>query len=186
MDDPGDLALHRLLSRAGRAAARWERRAAAGHGLTPTGMAALAHLAAAGPCGHRDLAAALHLAPATLTPVVDDLERAGYAERVRDRADRRVVRVAATAAGLRRTAEAAPAVDALADGVLPGPDRDVVRRWLLAALAVLDGGDSPEAHGRPAPPPPGEVEARGEGPHGPVDVQDGRHLGRAVAGMVDP
>lgn len=179
---PQSADLHRLLARAGRALAGWDRRAAADHALTPAGLAALAHLQGTGPLPHRELAAALGIAPATLTPVVDALERAGDVVRARDETDRRVVLVAVTEAGRARGEQAGAAVAALAARVLPRPpepDRAAVHRWLLAVLDALDRAaldPSPEPQGGPPPPPAGEVEPGGEGTHAPVELHHDRHL----------
>ena len=185
--------LHRLLARTGRALARWDRRAAARHGLSPTALAVLVHLAAAGPRSHRDLAVALDVAPATLTPVVDGLERAGDVVRSRVPRDRRVVLVAVTAAGRVRGAEARVAVAAEAAGVLPRPapaDRAAVHRWLAAAHRALEaagplpgGGPSSDPDRGPAPAVAGQVEAGGHGAHAAVQLDGDRHLRDARAGM---
>lgn len=203
--------LHRLLGRAGRAVARWDRRAAAGHGLGPTAAAVLAQLVATGPLAHRELAGALGLAPATLTPVIDGLERAGDVSRRRDGADRRVVRVIATEAGRRRIEQVGPAIIGLTARYLPSPpepQRAVVRRWLVDVVAALEGAGpvppsplpspppsplsslssllSSQPDGGPAPGPAGEVEPCGEGPWPAVELDDHRHLGDPCAGMAQP
>lgn len=148
--DPVQLPLPRLLARAGAAVASTWRRLAATHGLSGTAVVALTTLAAAPGDGrtgrtHRDLAADLGVAPATLTPVVDALESAGAVRRERDAADRRVVRLAVTPAG-RRLAAGCAALDAGMAARLPPlrpPEEAVVREFLVAVLAVVteDGGD---------------------------------------------
>ncbi len=182
--------LHRLLGRAGRAVARWDRRAAAGHGLGPTAAAVLAQLAAAGPQAHRELAGALGLAPATLTPVIDGLERAGDVARRRDGADRRVVHVAVTEDGRRRIERAGPAITGLTARRLPcppEPQRAVVHRWLVDVVAALEGtAPSPQPHDGPAPGAADQVEPGGEGPRPAVELDDDGHLGDPRAGMVQP
>ncbi|MGE3287938.1 MAG: MarR family transcriptional regulator [Pseudonocardia sp.] len=92
---------------------------------------------------HRELAARLGVAPATLTPALDALEHAGAVRRTRDPADRRVVRLAITPDGRHRLAQASPVLRA-AVGALPQPspgDEEVVRRYLLALLAAVAEDD---------------------------------------------
>jgi DNA-binding MarR family transcriptional regulator len=97
-----------------------------------------------GPCAHRDLAVALGVAPATVTAVVDGLERRGHVTRVRDERDRRVVRVALTAAGRARLADEPP-VDQLPR---PSPaEAEVVRRYLVSILVALGDGRGVEGLG---------------------------------------
>ncbi|HSI80675.1 MAG TPA: MarR family transcriptional regulator [Solirubrobacterales bacterium] len=52
-----------------------------------------------------ELAAAAHLTTGAVTAVIDRLERAGYARRVRDRVDRRRIRIELTPKARRETAE---------------------------------------------------------------------------------
>src|SRR5205823_3895924 len=115
--------LDRLLVRTGVALQRVTRTAAAAHGLSATAvdvLAALAELDELDELSQRDLAGRLRLAPATLTPVLDTLAAEGAVNRVRDGADRRVVRVSITSHGRERCAEAAAGV-AAAVGALPEP-----------------------------------------------------------------
>lgn len=132
--------LDRLLVRAGLAVQRFTRNAVAAHGLSATALDVLGALVELGEVSHRDLAGHLRLAPATLTPVLDALEGAGAVTRVRDGTDRRVVRVAVTARGRERYAEAATAVAAAA-AALPAPTADqaeLIRAYLLDLLDALD------------------------------------------------
>ena len=128
-----------LLPRVGAAVARHHRRLAARHGLTPTAVAVLAALDPGDvPC-HRDLAARVGLSPATLTPVLDRLEKTGDVRRERNRRDRRVVHVHRTAAGGTRVVGARRP-----DGLLPRPAADseqVVRAWLLAVLFAVEADE---------------------------------------------
>ena len=85
------------------------------HGLSSSGAAVLAVLGWGqgqgidrGPPGratHAELARRMWLSPATLTGVVDTLEKAGYVRRERDGSDRRVVWLALTEAGEQRVKE---------------------------------------------------------------------------------
>lgn len=132
--DPTESGL--LLPRAGQAVDRVLRRAVAAHDLTPTSLGVLGVLVREGPTAHRELAAELGVAPGTLTPAVDALERAGQVVRVRDDSDRRVVRVSVTATGRARHAAAFAAVtDVLRDRVPHPPP--AVRDYLRAVLAAL-------------------------------------------------
>lgn len=105
-----DAPLGRLLVIAGHVTSqRWSRYLAEQHGLTSAGMATLMALAQQGESTHRAVAQRCFVRPATLTGVVDTLERDGLVERRRDEADRRTVRLVLTPAGLAR-AEALGAV----------------------------------------------------------------------------
>lgn len=135
-DAPAPPPLDLLLPRAGQAVDRVARRAVAAHGLTPTSLGVLGVLSRGRPAAHRELAAELGVAPATLTPVVDALERAGQVVRVRDVVDRRVVRVRVTDAGRERYLAAFDAVAReLRDRVPPVPPG--VRDYLVSVLAGL-------------------------------------------------
>jgi DNA-binding MarR family transcriptional regulator len=135
--------LDRLLVRTGLALQRATRRAAAAHGLSATALdvlAALVELDEGGELSHRDLAGYLRLAPATLTPVLDGLEAEGALSRVRDAADRRVVRVSITPHGRERHAVAAAGV-AAAVAALPEPACDhaaVIRAYLVGLLDAIE------------------------------------------------
>lgn len=138
-----ELGWERLLPRVGAAVTRRHQRLLAEHGLTPTSAALLAVLARVDGPSHRELAGHLALTPATLTPVVDQLEKAGDIHRERDPQDRRVVRVSITPAGRDRlrTASAAAAAGLATDlPVPPAEHADLIRAYLLDVLAGLDGG----------------------------------------------
>jgi DNA-binding MarR family transcriptional regulator len=68
-------------------------------GMTPTMAATLATIAREGSLTLGELAAAEQVAPPTITKVISKLETAGLVDRVVDPADRRVARVALSAAG---------------------------------------------------------------------------------------
>jgi len=74
-------------------------------GLAPTLSAALATIVREGPLTLGELAAREHVAPPSITKAVEKLVAAGLVTRAPDEADRRVVRVRATAAGRRRVAQ---------------------------------------------------------------------------------
>lgn len=69
-------------------------------GVSPAQLSALSVLMS-GPKTLGDLAAAEQVRPPTMSRLVSDMERAGVARKVVDRADARVVRVHATPKGLR-------------------------------------------------------------------------------------
>jgi len=106
-------------------------------GLSPTTTAMLAAIGRDGPITLGELAAHEQVAPPTITKSVDKLESAGFVERLRDTADRRVCRVTLTTAGRkqldtnrsRRTAWLARQLRAL-------PDDDLAT--LAAAVEVLE------------------------------------------------
>jgi DNA-binding MarR family transcriptional regulator len=111
-----DSPLLRLVSLAGHVTSqRFSRVLGRLHGLTPAGAGVLAVLTwgagrgieqgTPGRATHAELAKRCFLTPATLTGVVDTLEKAGYVRRERDDADRRVVWLVMTDAGRDRTQE---------------------------------------------------------------------------------
>lgn len=91
------MAIDQLLAAQQRAAARGTVLAeliAARLGITPTDLKCV-HLLSRSPRSARALADELRLTPSAITAVIDRLERAGYATRQRDSADRRQVTVRA-------------------------------------------------------------------------------------------
>ena len=104
--------------------------------ISQAGLRALLAIDPDEPRPMRDLALAMNCDASYVTAMVDDLERAGYAERRAAPADRRIKTVALTPNGRRalRTVQdelfAPP--DQLAD--LPAPDRDSLARLLRQAL----------------------------------------------------
>ncbi|MEU6073061.1 MarR family transcriptional regulator [Micromonospora sp. NPDC047074] len=98
-----DAPLGRLLVVAGHLTGqRWNRYLAEEHGLTQAGMVTLMTLAQHGELPHRTVAEHGFVRPATLTGIVDTLERDGLVARQRDETDRRSVRLAITPAGRAR------------------------------------------------------------------------------------
>lgn len=114
---------------------RWQE-VAAKLGISQAGLRALLAIDPHEPRAMRELARAMNCDASYVTAMVDDLERAGYAERLAAKADRRVKTVALTAAGRNalRTVEnelLAPP-DQLAQ--LPTRERDSLARLLRLAL----------------------------------------------------
>jgi DNA-binding MarR family transcriptional regulator len=108
--------LLRLVSLAGHVTAqRFGRVMGQQHGLTSSGAAVLSTLGwgvgrgletgIPGRATHTELARRCFFTPATLTGVVDTLERAGYVRRERDESDRRVVWLVLTDEGRERMRE---------------------------------------------------------------------------------
>lgn len=137
---PEHMPLPVLVCRTGEAVSRF-RRGLAPDGLTSTALAVLAALAdGSGGVSHRELAGVLGLTPATLTPVVDALERRGELRRERDDADRRIVRLWISEPGLRRLDSAFAQLTRALWQRLPEPSEQealAVRRYLLDVLAAM-------------------------------------------------
>jgi DNA-binding MarR family transcriptional regulator len=75
------------------------------HGLTSAQWGPLLHLHKHGPGTVVDLARWMRLDPGAMTRLLDRLEKKGLCQRVRSTADRRVVQVLLTAAGVAAVAE---------------------------------------------------------------------------------
>jgi MarR family transcriptional regulator, organic hydroperoxide resistance regulator len=141
MADSEPAALAELLVRAGQAVGRFHRTAAAVHGFSSTAMGVLAALSRGAGVSHRELAARLGVTPATLTPVVDNLDASGDLARTRDPTDRRVVRLSITKSGRARISQASAAVDAAVAERMPRTDPEhsaAVREHLLAVIAAFE------------------------------------------------
>jgi DNA-binding MarR family transcriptional regulator len=114
--------------------------AAAGNEVTLPQYRALVVLAAAGPQGMAELAAVLAVNPSTATRLCDRLVRKGLVRRHRQAGDRRLVRIALTAAGRdlvaevtrRRRAELARLLGALP----PGQHEPVIAAFRAFAAAA--------------------------------------------------
>jgi MarR family 2-MHQ and catechol resistance regulon transcriptional repressor len=97
------------LTRAAEAIAAALQPALTAEGLTVGQLGVLEAVVQRGPLSLRALGQCLFRSPPNMTIVVDNLERAGLARRVRSDADRRIVLVESTAEGLRRFRIAFPA-----------------------------------------------------------------------------
>ena len=72
----------------------------------------------------RELAASMHLSPATVTATLKLLERSGYVRRIADDKDQRINRVALTESGETVMREGMRRMDALDDMMLEGLSRE--------------------------------------------------------------
>jgi DNA-binding MarR family transcriptional regulator len=137
--------LGRLISVAGHVVEQhWGRYLAEHHGLTPAGMRVLLILVRAGDSTHREIAERCFVRPATLTGIVDTLERDGFVARKQNPQDRRSVQLTLTDRG-RETAlalvdlmhSARPLTSVDADPA----KREVVREFLLEIITTMSDGD---------------------------------------------
>ncbi len=154
-----DAPLGRLVAVAGHVISQqWSRFLAEHHGLTPAGLTTLITLQRYGQLTHRAVADHCFVRPATLTGIVDTLERDGLVERLRDEADRRTVRLALTPDGVAR-AEALTNV-LRTQSALTSVDADpakaaVIREFLLELIRSVSDGEglqvSPTVEGREQP-----------------------------------
>ena len=113
--------------------------------LPPTLSSALHSISSDGPLTLGDLAALEHVAPPTITRVVDKLKAKGLVECVQDEHDRRVSRVRATPAGHRYLNRSRTRRTAWLSAVLSElPPEDLAR--LMAAAPVFDRLAHPPAH----------------------------------------
>ena len=140
------LAIRHLISAAREFSARTSREL----GVNGTDMAALSLLELNGPMGPTELATSLGVRSASVTVLLDRLERAGHVERVRSTSDRRRVLVATTAsahrASLDRVLPPILAIDAISRG-LDDRDQAVIRRYLDAVTeAMRDSGHLLSSH----------------------------------------
>ena len=143
-----DVPIGRLLAVAGHVTGqRWNRYLADAHGLTQAGMVTLMTLAEHGELPHRTVAEHCFVRPATLTGILDTLERDGLVERQRDTNDRRSVRIGITAAGRARVEALTTVIRA--GSPLTSVDADpakeaVIREFLLAVIGTGDDYVTPE------------------------------------------
>lgn len=106
-------------------------------GLSPTQLATLATIEAAGPLTLGDLATREQVAPPTITKAVSGLEEEGLVARRVDDTDRRVVRVAITPGGRRRLEQTRTRKNAwLAQRLRAVASEDLAR--LAAAVDALE------------------------------------------------
>ncbi|MFR9776956.1 MarR family winged helix-turn-helix transcriptional regulator [Micromonospora sp. MS34] len=137
--------LGRLISIAGHIVEQhWGRYLAEHHGLTSAGMRVLLVLVRAGDSTHREMAERCFVRPATLTGIVDTLERDGFVTRKRDPNDRRSVQLTLTDKGREH---ALAIIDLIhSDRPLTSVDADpakkeVVRQFLTELITTMSDGD---------------------------------------------
>jgi DNA-binding MarR family transcriptional regulator len=135
-----DVPLGRLLGIAGRLVQGRFHRVLEAQGLTHAGWQVLLALWKDDNLTQREVADRVYVTQATVTGVVDTLEREGFVTRTRDETDRRVVRVALTKDGRRRlertfktvAAEMAPVFEDMTPR-----EEQVVRRFLTRTVERL-------------------------------------------------
>jgi DNA-binding MarR family transcriptional regulator len=146
----GHSPLMRLVSLAGHVTSqRFGRLMSRQHGLSSSGAAVLTVLGwdsadgrdgcTPGRATHADLARRMWLAPATLTGIVDTLEKAGYVRRERDGADRRVVWLVLTEDGRDRVKAIERGARDLFHGTISGCDpahEKVIREFLIDVIVT--------------------------------------------------
>lgn len=146
---PEHMPLGKLVSWVGGAMQAHYRRTVARYGVTGTAVSVLGVLAHGdGALSQRELAGRVGLTPATLTPVLDTLEQDGRIVRVRDGADRRILRVSITEEGSAHLRSVFREVAGVFRGRMPQPPpehEEIIREYLVAILAVV--GDDPRYAG---------------------------------------
>lgn len=137
--------LGRLISIAGHVVEqRWGRYLAEHHGLTSAGMRVLMILARIGDSTHREVAERCFVRPATLTGIVDTLERDGFVARQRDPNDRRSVQLSLTDKGREHAQALIQMIHS--DRPLTSVDADpakraVIREFLAEVITTMSDGD---------------------------------------------
>jgi MarR family transcriptional regulator, organic hydroperoxide resistance regulator len=157
---PEHMPLGKLVSWAGGAMQAHYRRTVARYGVTGTAVSVLGVLAHTdGALSQRELAGRVGLTPATLTPVLDALDHEGRITRVRDDADRRILRVSITDEGRTHLRSVFSEVAAVFREQMPHPPPEherIIREYLVSILTVVgddaryagDGGGITEGAGR--------------------------------------
>lgn len=149
---PDDVPLGRLVALAGRLASqRWQQLLTEEFDLTPSGMNVVMTLLREGDLPHGQVAGHCMVRPATLTGVVDTLEKSGYVERRPNTGDRRGVTLALTEHGAERGRQlvaymhqGAPLTSVDADPAKAA----VVREFLLELIHKLHTGEESDERSR--------------------------------------
>ncbi|MDR7280757.1 MarR family winged helix-turn-helix transcriptional regulator [Catenuloplanes atrovinosus] len=130
---------------------RWGGYLAAHHNLTPAGVAVLTTLGMhGGDLGHRRIAELCFFKPATLTGIVDTLERSGHVVRLPDEHDRRAIRIGITESG--RLALAKVHEVRTLNTPLTPVDADpakaaIIREFLLELISTMEDPDDVTTRG---------------------------------------
>jgi DNA-binding MarR family transcriptional regulator len=160
--------LQRLIGIAGHVSSqRWHRVTSTQHGMTSAGASVLLVLAfgvdrsgfevgTPGRATSGELARRLWIRPATMTGIINNLERDGYVQRARDDADRRQVWISITASGMARVRQLA--VQLQQEFPLTATERDpekvaVIRQYLIEVIELYyekEGEDGEPNDERPA------------------------------------
>ncbi|MCW6004566.1 MarR family transcriptional regulator [Micromonospora sp. CPCC 205371] len=147
-----DVPLGRLVAIAGRLAAqRWQQLLTEEFDLTPSGMSVVMTLLREGELPHGQVAGHCMVRPATLTGIVDTLEKSGYVERRRNTGDRRGVTLALTEHGVERGRQLVAYIHR--GSPLTSVDADpakaaVVREFLLELISKLHTGEESDERSR--------------------------------------
>ncbi|MFJ8576949.1 MarR family winged helix-turn-helix transcriptional regulator [Micromonospora sp. NPDC093277] len=137
--------LGRLIAIAGHLVEQhWGRYLAEHHGLTSAGMRVLFILSRIGDSTHREVAERCFVRPATLTGIVDTLERDGFVERRRDVNDRRSVQLTLTDKGREHAQALFEMIHS--NRPLTSVDADpakqaVIREFLAELITTMSDGD---------------------------------------------
>jgi DNA-binding MarR family transcriptional regulator len=144
--------LQRLIAIAGHITAqRWTRVTSAQHGLSSAGASALLVLrfgiggslgdGVPGRATSGELARRLWIRPASMTGIIDNLERDGLVERSRDEADRRQVWISLTPAGAKRVWKLSEELREALPGTQTEQDSEkaaIVRQYLIELIELYD------------------------------------------------
>ncbi|MEU5938384.1 MarR family transcriptional regulator [Micromonospora sp. NPDC047548] len=137
--------LGRLIAIAGHVMEQhWGRYLAEHHGLTSAGMRVLMILERAGDSTHREMAEWCFVRPATLTGIVDTLERDGFVIRQRGPNDRRSVQLSLTDKGREHAQALTKMIHS--DRPLTSVDADpakrtVIREFLTELIVTMSDGE---------------------------------------------
>jgi len=132
---------------------RWSRLMSQQHGVTVAGGTVLV-LLAGGEATPREIARRCWVNPATMTGIIDTLERDGLVQRRRDAADRRQVRLSLTPRGRSLAVEVSAAIRVQLRPTPTELDPEqaaVVRQFLIQTIAThMEESDSGEQGATPA------------------------------------
>lgn len=142
--DSQERSIVRSLRQIIRAVALYSRELQRSRNLTTTQLATLRQLARRGPVSAGDLARAISVSQATITGVLDRLERPGLIQRRRDPRDRRRVVVELTAAGGDVVRDSPPPLHErfmVRLAALPERQRQEIDRTLRKIVAMMEAED---------------------------------------------